>query len=366
MLAGHRNVTTGVAVGKDAKKPLVISASEDGTARVWERTEQQGQRRWQQLRVWLHNAPVRAVACTPAGSEGNLCLTGAADGLARLWDLDNVSEQPLHELKGEHKGPISAVAFSPDGKLCATGGEDRGIILWDTATGQVKHRLPRVHGGAITSLQFSPQDNLLISIGRDYPLRVWKIEADKVVPQKQIERRTVGVQQVVLSPDGKRVLVEQGKDLCIVSLPGGNYEGLLQNPPSSANQFKTLAEFSPDGQLALTAGATEGRLQLWRLPTATTRAYELRQLIPIERAEATCAAFSPDGSFIVTGNGERLYIWPVPSKEEIGRQFTAKLAGIDASIEGGPRHVKVWAEMDNPDGRLIPGDTATMVFYPRR
>src|SRR5262249_41811692 len=146
------------AVSNDPKNPLVVSASEDGTVRIWGGPPRRP--------LW-HPAPVRAVACTPVGAAENLCLTGAADGKARLWDLSAEQDQPIRELGGKtggHRGPINCVAFSPDGKTCATGGDDREINVWDVATGNPRYRLPG-HKGAITSLQFTPL-NQLVSASR--------------------------------------------------------------------------------------------------------------------------------------------------------------------------------------------------------
>ena len=78
---------------------------------------------------------------------------------------------------------------------------------------------------------------------------------------------------------------------------------VLENA-AEASQFTTFALFSPDARLILTAGGSEGRLQLWRAPTATTRAYELWQMVARDRGNITCAAFRQTV----------LSWWPVPKR----------------------------------------------------
>src|SRR5207244_3371651 len=120
-----------------------------------------------------HGVMVRCVACSPKGAKDNFCLSGGSDGMARLWDLNANSEKPKKVLDSKHRGAIQCVAFTPDGKYCATGGDDREIIVHDTATGAFKYRLTG-HRGAVTSLQFLP-DAQLLSVSKDNTLRLWKL-----------------------------------------------------------------------------------------------------------------------------------------------------------------------------------------------
>jgi WD40 repeat protein/multidrug efflux pump subunit AcrA (membrane-fusion protein) len=362
-LRGHRQEVTGVAVSNDPKNPLIVSSSDDGTVRVWDRASRY------ERRVLHHPMPVRAIACAPLGAAGHWCVSGCVDGVARLYDLNTDSDQPVREFRNGHRGSINCVAISSDGKLVATGGDDRFIQIWDINSSNPKYAL-QGHRAAVTSLQFLRIDNVdhLLSAARDNSLRVWQLAEDggKALPNIA-DRRSGDVSFLGASPDGKHALIDQGRELRLVSVARRTIEGTLHNPGSAAGSFTAMALFSPDGKLALTAGSGESRVQLWRLPTEQTRAYELRQFLTGERSPPTCGAFAPDGSFIVTGSRDRqVYVWAMPSKEEIEHLLTATVIYIEQSVESTARQVRIWAELPNPDGprRLIPGWTVTMVAYP--
>jgi WD40 repeat protein len=357
---------TGVAVSKDPANPLIVSGSMDNTVRVWNRKERR------QVAVFPHPAPVRAIACTGPGASENWCISAAGDGKARLWDLNKLSRTPIRELAlppadSGHRGALASVVFSPDGKTCVTGGEDKEIIIWDTATGKLLQKLPTAHRGAVTSLQY-PTPDKLISAAQDNTLAVWKIENGQAQLVRQSPPvRSGNVTTLGASPDGQRVLFDQGRQLRVLSLADGGTEALLHNPSGAAN-FTTFALFSPNGKLILTAGGSGGRMQLWRAPDAQTRAFEIRQLVSVDKS--TCAAFAPDGSFLVTGTREQqVLIWPVPTaKDDIERLLNAKVTLVDPDVQTTGRQLRVWAEVDNPkfdrNSRLLqPGTTVTMVIY---
>jgi WD40 repeat protein len=354
--AGNLQDINAVAVGKGQHGPVIAAAAEDGTVRVWDRATRQ------ERRVLRHAAAVRALACTAPAAAARMLLAGTADGSAWLWDLDGPGEQPRHELKA-HRGAVTCVAFSPDGRTCATGGEDRRICLWDTATGGLRYEFAPGHLGAVTSLQF-PLPSRLLSAGRDNTLRSWAVGERAASPELTLAHRSGDVTQLGGSADGRRALFDQGSALHVVALPTGVPQGVLPGPSAAVN-FANLALFSPDGRLVLTAASADGGLRLWRTPEDCARGREVGQLVSPDRSAITSAAFAPDGSFVVAATRSRqVLVWSLPPLEEVERQFPAKLTLVEQAVETSARQVRVWAELPNPDGRLIPGTTVTLVIGP--
>src|SRR5262249_1333943 len=157
-------------------------------------------------------------------------------------------------------------AVRRDGKLGGTGGEDRAIYVWDPATGKQVVVQPGAHRVSVTSLQFAGNDKL-VSAGRDKRLVVWELEdkeGKKELKQTaQVERRSGDGPMLSVSPNGRYVTFDEGREVRVLSLDDRKIVYTIQNPPGTVN-FATMALFSPDGRTVLTNGAAPGRLQLWR------------------------------------------------------------------------------------------------------
>ena len=75
------------------------------------------------------------------------------DGIVRLWDIG--TGQVIATLTGQTHGTYS-VAFSPDGAMLASGGNDKNVRLWEVETGREKGRLTG-HKGGILGCNLQPE-----------------------------------------------------------------------------------------------------------------------------------------------------------------------------------------------------------------
>jgi WD40 repeat protein len=378
VLRAHREAINAVAVSRGAN-PVVVSASEDHSVRIWsvkfETNAQTGKTTWEGRELWRleHPSAVRSVACTGPGAEKNLCLSGTADGVGRIWNLDDPRQEPV-ELSEPHRGAINAVAFSADGKLCATGGEDRTLSVWSTETGKPLSRYEDAHGGAITSLDFTPA-GLLVSNGRDHYLRTWSLQDGRKLTREDNGPLGGNVEDLGTFHNAQKgkegetlVLIDQGRYLRVLSLGDRSTRGVITSSSETAN-FTTFARFSPDGRTVLTAaGSSDTRLQLWRNPALSQkkRAAELRQYVWTE-SPTTCAAFAPQAPFIVTGTRDRnVVVWGMPTEEELRDPVTnATIINVGEILENSTRPVRVIADVFKPTPGLLPNGTATMVVHPK-
>jgi WD40 repeat protein len=358
-LSGHHQEVTCVAVTRELQ-PRIVSGSEDHTVRLWNRIP--GSDRWQERGRLDHHAVVRALACTAPTAKSNLLLTGTVLGEGRLFDLDNLKTRERF-LQGRHSGAINAVAFSPNGTLCATGGEDRSICLWETSEGQLLDKVTSAHGQGVTSLAFTVRGQL-VSAGRDKRLVLWNLaEGGKTLKKAgAFDRRSGDVAQLGVDPSGEHVLFDEGRELRSLSLSTRKIEGTLPNA-SATESFSTMALFSPDGNTILTNGNGPGRLQLWRAPTAKARPAELRQYA-WSSGMVTCGTFSPDGNLAITGTQDaRVLVWQIPSKTERETSSIGELAYVEEFLDTSLKRLTVRATLKNP-GWIIPGSSATIVVPP--
>ncbi len=352
----HLLPVTGVAVWEGHGKSWIASASEDSTVRVYDRREAVP------LAVFWHPAPVRCIACSPPGATP-VCLSGDSEGTLRVWSLNPPTAAPELENKDAHRGAINCMALSPDGAFCATGGEDREICLWAVATGKLLYRFPNVHRAAITAVQFTPAAGLA-SAARDNTICLWRLSTSGAESEMMLDGRSGDVASPGLSADGKYVLFDQGRRLRVMRIKDRTTRCLLENA-AEASHFSTFAMFSPDHRLMVTACAAEAQLQLWRAPSPGARAYPVRNLVTRQKSPPTCACFAPDGSYLVTGSQDNeVLVWPIPDRNELDRQSSAKLTLLERAVESGSRHVRLWAEVANADGHLLPGTTVTLAIYP--
>lgn len=208
-----------------------------------------------------HTHEVNTIAFSPDGTQLASGGEGPAPrryayntGTAKLWDVATGDEVVRFE---GHTREVNSIAFSPDGKLLASGSYGE-LLLWDVTTGDELRRFD-VQGRWVNSVTFSPDGKLLAS-GIGNLLVLWDVATgDEVV---RFEGHLRGANSIAFSPDGKLLASGSLGELLLWDVIKGEQVRRLEG---HANWVISVA-FSLDGT-QLASASTDNTVRLWRVPT---------------------------------------------------------------------------------------------------
>ncbi len=283
----------------------VVTASEDGTARVWESIT--GRPLSQPM---THAARVNSVAFSP---DGRSIVTASDDGTARVWDQE--TGRPLSE-PVTHRGDVTHAAFSLDGRWIATASRDHTARVWNAKTGEPVGA-PMKHQASVNYVGFSPDGRRIVTASADSTARIWDAETGASTLPAVAHRDAVV--HAEFSSDARWVLTASADGTARV------WDANTAQPvsaPLEHGRAVTFARFSPDGRWVVTT-SDDGTAGVWEAATGKSVTRLLH-----DRAVRS-AAFNSTGTQIVTASADNTArLW----KTTTGELAAPKLEHADAVV----------------------------------
>jgi WD40 repeat protein len=291
--------------------------------------------------------------------------------------------QRLGTVRFRHSHWIPSIAFSPDGKMIASGSSDHTIRLWDRATGREIRRFT-AHRDKVSFVFFTPDGKHLISASgrtaeiKDASIRLWEVITGQEIRRFPEDPSGEPMGAVALSADGKTLAMGVRDSVGLVDVPSGRSVGRFQMPSGNV----TCVRFTPDSKSLAAVFEFVGAVCLFDLKAnrsvwqnkeqATDYLFQSVEFAPDGRTLAVCTthkapmrlldvsngkeirrfqgehnplaplAFSSDGKRIFSnGWGKSGIIWDVATGKPIG--------GLDPPLSGGRALVL------SPDGKTLAG-----------
>jgi WD40 repeat protein len=158
-----------VSFASTSDRQTIACVNYDGTVRLWDGSTGKKVNIFRGDSEW-----VDGVAFSP---EGKIIASGSADGTVNLWA--QTTGKKTRALKG-HLSQVRSIVFSPNGQILAVANYDNTIDFWNLLTGEKLRTLnTHIDNFPIKTLQFSPNGKFFASLIGDQTLKLWDLSTGK-------------------------------------------------------------------------------------------------------------------------------------------------------------------------------------------
>jgi WD40 repeat protein len=250
--------------------------------------------------LYGHKGEVSSIAISP---DGKHIVSGGKDKIVRVWNT--TTKKVVKSLTG-HDGAVLTVAFSPDGKQVVSGDEIGMITIWNAETGEKIYTLKNGKP-PVKSVTFSRSGKFLFSAGGGPVIQAWNVSTGEP------DKRTLSVNQgrvtcMSLSVDGKHLSVgtaseqeNQAGQIKVFELANGRELVTFSGAPGAIHSVA----FSPDGSMLACASdgdsVSRSELRVWAMNDGASPT-----LLSGHTGAIHTVTFSPDGKRLVSGGADKI------------------------------------------------------------
>lgn len=237
---------------------------------------------------------IMSVAFSP---DGKILATGDGNGEIRLWQVADGKQ--LFACKS-HADLIKSVAFSPDGEIIASGSHDKTVRLWDVSTGQCLHVLEG-HTSWVWSVTFIPDSQILATGSIDKTVKLWDINTGNCL--KTLQGDSDAILAIAINQHGQTLVTGSvDNTVRLWDIATGNCVKTLQGH----THWVMSVAVSPDGQI-LASGGEDHTIRLWDTNTG-----ECIRVLQGHTYRIWSVAISSDGQILASASADNtVKIWDI-------------------------------------------------------
>jgi periodic tryptophan protein 2 len=181
------------ALSYSPKSDRIITGAGDGNIKIWDVSSG--------FHIATFTEHSSAVTASQYSKRGNILFTSSLDGSVRAWDM--LRYRNFRTFTAPTRLSFSSLAIDPSAEIvCASSLDSFDIHIWSVQTGQLLDQLSG-HEGPISTLAFTPDGAMLTSGSWDHTIRLWSIFTR--TPTSEPLPLTSDILSIAISPDSSQL-----------------------------------------------------------------------------------------------------------------------------------------------------------------